>query len=221
MSRGQFRVLLIVCAAASLLGGALSGSLMGVRAQDHPWAKRTTAESFVVVDERGAKRAELSVTSQGDAALVLYDERGTGGLEHAKRAGYADLAGRSRQVPVDRAWRFPGPVCAGAGDILSRLNFTASSNRTVTSGQSHPRGVVTPEARTISGITLITYLPSSTAVISCSSLRWTEGAVIWTIRFAKISSAQATPMQACSCFFRWFARYWRMPRLYLPRSYGW
>jgi predicted transcriptional regulator len=76
MSRGQFRVLLIVCAAASLLGGAFSGSLMRVRAQDYPWAKRTASESFVVVDERGAKRAELGVTSQGDAALVLYDERG-------------------------------------------------------------------------------------------------------------------------------------------------
>jgi hypothetical protein len=76
MSHGQFRVLLIVCTAASLLGGALSGSLLGVRAQEHPWAKRTASESFVVLDERGAKRAELGVTSQGDPALVLYDERG-------------------------------------------------------------------------------------------------------------------------------------------------
>ena len=75
MSKGQFRVLLIVCAAASLLGGALSDSLMGVRAQEHPWAKRTASESFVVVDERGAKRAELGVTPQGDPELVLYDER--------------------------------------------------------------------------------------------------------------------------------------------------
>ena len=76
MSKGQFRVLLIVCAAASLLGGALSDSLMGVRAQEHPWAKRTASESFVVVDERGARRAELGVTPQGDPALVLYDEKG-------------------------------------------------------------------------------------------------------------------------------------------------
>ena len=58
MSRGQFRVLLIVCAVASLLGGALSGSLMGVRAQDHPWTKRTTSESF----GRGRARGQAGRT---------------------------------------------------------------------------------------------------------------------------------------------------------------
>jgi hypothetical protein len=67
-------ILAIIATAAGFVGGAVSGGLGTVFAQDR--ATQITAERFVVVDAKGMKRGELGMDSQGRIQLNLYSENG-------------------------------------------------------------------------------------------------------------------------------------------------
>jgi hypothetical protein len=64
----------VIAVAAGFLGGAASGGLRTVFAQER--TTQITAERFVVVDAKGMKRGELGLDPQGHIALNLYNETG-------------------------------------------------------------------------------------------------------------------------------------------------
>jgi hypothetical protein len=63
-----------IALAAGFVGGALSGGLHTVFAQQR--ATEITAERFAVVDSKGVKRGEFGVDAQGRVELNLYSENG-------------------------------------------------------------------------------------------------------------------------------------------------
>jgi hypothetical protein len=67
-------ILVMIAVAAGFLGGAVSGGLRSVFAQER--TTQIAAERFVVVDAKGMKRGELGLDSQGRIALNLYNENG-------------------------------------------------------------------------------------------------------------------------------------------------
>ena len=60
--------------AGGVLGGLISNAFIGRRAPATPAA--VTAKSFVLVDQSGKRRAQLSVSERQTANLDLYDENG-------------------------------------------------------------------------------------------------------------------------------------------------
>jgi hypothetical protein len=66
--------LAVIALAAGFVGGALSGGLRTVFAQQH--ATEITAERFTVVDSKGVNRGEFGVDAGGRIVLNLYGENG-------------------------------------------------------------------------------------------------------------------------------------------------
>jgi hypothetical protein len=67
-------VFAMIALAAGFVGGALSGGLRTVFAQQR--ATEITAERFTVVDSKGVRRGEFGLDSQGRILLDLYNENG-------------------------------------------------------------------------------------------------------------------------------------------------
>lgn len=74
MTRRQYHVALAVLVLSGLLGGMLGSWMTRSRLTEE-----VIAESFVVVDESGATRAQLSLVD-GEALLGLWDEAGNTGV---------------------------------------------------------------------------------------------------------------------------------------------
>ena len=91
MSRGRYAFLVLASVVASFAGGALSGNILPVAAQPAQRPQKMTAQSFVVVDEDGKRRAELGITREGEGALRVFDA-------HGKLVWSTD----TRIMPVDR-----------------------------------------------------------------------------------------------------------------------
>lgn len=84
MHRQQFIILVVVSALLSLVGGLIGGGLVRPHtalAQAGPAEEKrgpevvasVQAREFVLVDAKGGKRAELSVTDAGDTNFALFD----------------------------------------------------------------------------------------------------------------------------------------------------
>jgi hypothetical protein len=67
-------IFVMIALAAGFVGGAVSGGLRTVFAQER--TTQITAERFVVTDAKGMKRGELGLDSQGRIALNLYTDTG-------------------------------------------------------------------------------------------------------------------------------------------------
>jgi hypothetical protein len=69
-------VSLALATAAGFAGGSLTNGLTTVFAQGLPKPNIVQARSFVVIDTRGATRAELGVDYNGNTIFNLYDQHG-------------------------------------------------------------------------------------------------------------------------------------------------
>jgi len=65
-----------VAALGGFLGGAASGRLMPVHAQERNWPRTITAERFVAVDAKGARRVVIGVDAAGQGSLEVFDAQG-------------------------------------------------------------------------------------------------------------------------------------------------
>ncbi len=65
-----------MAALAGFLRGTVAAGIVPVHAQERTWPKTLTAERFVVVDAKGAKRLEIGVEVDGQGSLKVYDENG-------------------------------------------------------------------------------------------------------------------------------------------------
>jgi hypothetical protein len=151
MTRKESILLAGIAGAAGLIGGMLSGALLGgepvIAQEPAPPAKVVAAEEFRLVGKDGKARASLSAQADGAASLVFYDGSGKIRAEFGiNAAGVSELAlydqaGKQRK-PEGFAYLF---VLPNGGPRLSLVGDAA--NLTVASPQlaSHATLKVEPD----------------------------------------------------------------------------
>jgi hypothetical protein len=92
LSSSQFALWLASAALAAFAGSALTSHLPAVRAQVVVPQTPITARSFVLVDNQGRKRGELSTLPDGRPFLKFYDTQGN---------VVWNAAGGARLLPLD------------------------------------------------------------------------------------------------------------------------